>query len=249
MTKNLNEATVHPDKVRPSSAVSRWSMDSSDVSSGVISDSWGSNDGSLNGGITTGASGVGGSEAFSFDGSDDYVNVPHSFASTFGSSSFSVSFWFKTSDTSGNVPIIDNRDESAGFAGFYSWIIQGYLRISIDDGSNDEIVYRTTQVVADGNWHHAVVMRDNDKDSMRILLDGTEAETTAYDPGSPASYGSISHSKDTQIGARYDDSNGSVTSGNSEIDEVRIYSEALSQQQVWKLYNVGRNANWGFSRS
>ncbi|RMF24606.1 MAG: hypothetical protein D6760_02955, partial [Deltaproteobacteria bacterium] len=60
---------------------------------GDATDSVGSSDGTLVGDATFGPGLVG--QAFLFDGSGDYVEISGSSVGTFGSSDFSVLFWFK----------------------------------------------------------------------------------------------------------------------------------------------------------
>lgn len=116
MARDISAASTFKDKVRPVSAVSRWSMDNSDLESGIIKDSWGSNDGSLNGGVSTGVSGVGGGEAFSFDGNDAYLSVPDNSNLDIGaSSSLTVSYWIKSNYSySGDSPCVVSKGNSSG---------------------------------------------------------------------------------------------------------------------------------------
>jgi len=198
------------------------------------------NHGSLNGGVTTGVAGRGGLQAMSFDGNDDYIDISKSVSSEFGSGSFTVMAWVKT-DSSGRV--LDNRNESSGFAGIVMNISNGKIVLSIDDGSNAEIVREGSIDIRDGRWHHVVVMRDNSSNDLRIFLDGeedTESTYTDTSGGNLDSYGSVSHNRNTQIGAEY------VTSDNNAaghiegaISDVRVYGGALSSSEVQTVYRWG----------
>lgn len=224
MTKDFSQASTHPDKVRPSSAISRWSMDSADVSNGKILDSWGSNDGTING-ASTGASGVGGSEAFSFDGTDDYVDIGGS--SSLRPTNVTLSAWLKY-----------GTGRAAGNEGDYTgYLIYGSGTAKISDGSTD---YATSKPIPDdGNWHHVVAVYKDSDPSLAVYHDGVKVEQI--------STGSKANATNPFVLGKYAAGNSAYFSGS--IDEVRVYSEALTQQQVWKLYNIGRNANWGYSRS
>ncbi|WP_414837472.1 LamG domain-containing protein [Candidatus Nanosalina sp. VS9-1] len=241
MTRDISQASTHPDKVRPASAVSRWSMDSSDVSSGTLQDSWGSNDGSLNGGITTGASGVGGSEAFSFDGSDDYVAVGDVLG---GFTRLTVSSWVKVTGSSSNSSYNVVVGNSGAYVLSYQDDTDDFLfRLGLDGGKVD--LRAGIGSVINTGWYHITGTWDGSK--QRIYVNGSKVSeqsasgTMGDTSGKHMIMGSLDTNADGQGQSKY------MFKG--KIDEVRIYSEALSQQQVWKLYNVGRNANWGFSRS
>ena len=239
MSRDLSQATVYKDKVRPSSAVSRWSMDSSDVDSGVIKDSWGSNDGTING-ASTGVSGVGGSEAFSFDGSDDEVEVADD-VSLEGFSEMTVSAWIKFDSVSSDGGIIGKNhnstweiwfDESAANSGRSKVIT---FIFSDSSGSRDRIESKTS--LKTNEWCHIVAVHygDGAKIFLNGVVDGTKNTSVVPDAtdSDPVTIGNWS------AGYPFD----------GKIDDVRLYNEALTQQQVWKLYNIGRNANWGYSRS
>ena len=198
------------------------------------------NHGTLNGGVTTGVAGKAGLQAMSFDGNDDVVDIPYSYCSDFGSSSFSIAGWIKVNS---DGRIVDNRNESSGFVGTYFNISGGNLEFGIDDGSTSEIVVEGSIDVNDGEWHHVVAMRDNSSNGLRLFVDGEEDSNTTYTDtsgGSIDTYGSISHSQNTQIGAEYVVSDGTYAGHiKSVINNVRIYNRGLSSSEIKKLYRGG----------
>jgi len=247
MSRDLSQATTYKDKVRTSSAVSRWSMDSSDVDSGVIKDSWGNNDGTING-ASTGVSGVGAGEAFSFDGSDDNVNLGSIDLSSF--SAVTISLWVKFVSLTENQQIIGtygvNNSADGEAIDVYDWDGNGNIDLAYvrrdSSGNAERILLQIKNLsIGTGTWNHLVATRSGTSASeMELYLNGAKLNTAE-----DASQGAGTFSKTPcVIGERDNDWNLS-----GEIDEVRVYSEALSQQQMWKLYNIGRNANWGYSRS
>ena len=240
MSRDLSQATVYKEKVRPASAVSRWSMDSADVSDGKILDSWGSNDGSLNGGVSTGVSGVGGSEASSFDGSDDYIVMGDK--SELKPSVFTISQWVKyvpANDASGKSALLNCNDYQNGGYWAVTRKDNNETRFRVNDSStNYDITVDYNEYDPRDMWSHFVFLFDGDK--LRAFINGSEVDN------SPINANLNYNSTEVWLGNAelFTDFNFS-----GKIDEVRVYSEALSQQQIWKLYNIGRNANWGFSRS
>jgi len=248
MTRDISQATTYKDKVRPSSAVSRWSMDSSDVDSGVIKDSWGGNDGTING-ASTGVSGVGGSEAFSFDGGNDFVDVPTSL--DLGSDSFSISMWInKSTDVIDRgsvawdeVPLwLQRNNGSASLILYFDEVSNGKIGLQLRDSNNNSIGNdKSNTSLNDGNWHHLTISRKS-SGLLKFYIDGSIS--FSYD--SSGDVGTINNIILSSIVNGAGDHNRNYR---GKIDELRLYTEALSQQQVWKLYNIGRNANWGYSRS
>lgn len=246
MTRDLSQATVHKDKVRPASAVSRWSMDNKDVDEGTIKDTWGSNDGTINNsGDSTmkGTSGVGhAGEAFSFDGNNDYVDTGGNPFSTAGS--FTVSCWANSNGpiSAGNGwrPILgtESSDHGLQIGRSYEGASQtggheAYF-LNVKNNGSSNFIYQEEQPIHE-KWLHFVGLFDGN--SIGLYINGVEVASASAPDRTPGN--------DLLIGGVRTNS----FNWNGKIDEVRTYSEALSQQQIWKLYNIGRNANWGLSRS
>jgi hypothetical protein len=216
-------------------------MDNSDVDSGTIKDSWGGNDGSLSGGVTTGVPGVGGGQAFSFDGSDDAVNIGDVLG---GLSQVTLSAWVKVTGSSSN----SNFNIIIGNSGAYLLSYQDdsddfLFRVNLG-GSKYDLLADISSVLNMGRYHVIGVW---DGSNQYIYVNGTLAnqQATSGNMGNTSGKHMILGSLDTTA----DGTAQSKYMFNGEIDEVRIYNEALSQQQIWKLYNIGRNSNWGYSRS
>ena len=211
---------------------------STDISGTKLSDSWGTNDGTLNGGFTTGVSGVGGKEAVIFNGSDGYVSVPDISAPQ----SITISAWIKWSGATDEKQVIC----SGGYDGSTTEL---ELLINTDeswswktyDGSNHGIVSKGS--VPSSRWLFVTAVYNNNVGIYRLFVDGVLRHTSSDSTG-PAN---TENSAKWAIGASSQPTIQKYFEG--EIDEVRIYSEALTQQQIWNLYNIGRNANWGYTRS
>lgn len=234
MSRDISQATTYVDKVRPASAVSRWSMDNSDLESGTIKDSWSSNDGTLNGGVTTGVSGVGGSEAFSFDGSDDYVDT--GFSPTYPCT---ISFWMRTTSDVTQAPLTGVQTTGTSNNGHVE-VYDGKVQISDPRASSS--TYVSTNY-SKNTWDHYVAIFRSIGD-FELFKNGVKSSG-----GYIGDEIEVHESDNLLIGARYANSGPNSYIFQGDLDEVRVYSEVLSQQQIWKLYNIGRNANWGFSRS
>lgn len=237
MSLDYSQATVHPEKVKPASAVSRWSMDDVDVSGGTIVDSWGPNDGTING-ATTGQGGVGYTgESFSLDGVDDYIEIADDFQGVFDNADFTISLWgyFDSYDTGGQYAF--GYDDGGGdkWMGIYldgngDWYFDS------DDGTTKQHLLFGAGTTS--SWHHFVATH-REGDGYSIYLDGSFV-TSASDNGSPwESTNVVTFGQNAR--------SGQYMSGL--VDEVRIYSEALSQQQIWHLYSIGSYAPWRLTQA
>lgn len=178
-------------------------------------------------------------DAFTFDGTDDYVSFGD-VAELDTASAFSISLWFNRNldnndATNHNVENIliaqsssaDNDNIEIGSNGSS---IQVYLdTISYDPSTSPE----TYDIgLTDDTWYHLVLTYDSgDSTEMHLYVDGTLE-------GSSALWGSTldsSAASPLSIGiARAGSDNWGDYNG--QIDEVRVYTRALSAAEVTDLY-------------
>jgi hypothetical protein len=158
---------------------------------GNANDSVGTNNGSLVGdtGFATGESG----QAFSFDGSGDYVSIPDD-PSHYFTGSFSMDAWMKTSGTNlqqmivaiyecGNFCPTDMANSSA-ILQLYQNQAYGFVRDAAGAGPNaggQDV--QGGPLVNDGVFHHLVFIRDVQAHKLALYVDGTEVDEEDLDPG------------------------------------------------------------------
>lgn len=203
------------------SGISRYKL------SGDVTDSWSSNDGTDNTstGYETGVYG----QAKKFNGTDDYISIDKSLAGT--KSEYSVFSWFKTTD-SGNY----TRIYSEGYSGSNVPFIgiqknsSDQLEIQIKSADTSELMISSSSTVNNGNWHHGGFQLLSDG-TVRLYLDGKLINTGTLPSGT---YTDLNQ---TAIGTLYRDDR--VNYWNGQIDDLRIYSNALTPVQIEKLYNKG----------
>jgi hypothetical protein len=191
-----------------------------DGSGAIATDSSGNgNHGAINGATwTTGKSG----SALSFDG-NDYVQIPGLMGQP---QNITLSAWaqLNAKDTSGAevISLGDHvairLDSSNGAAGFYydgtTW-----------RGTATGVSYAGT------GWHHFVYVVDDNNNIQKVYVDGIEKGSTAYTQS--ISYAGLGFN--TFIGRHANGSNNYDFNGL--VDDVHVYNEALSAQEVLDLYN------------
>lgn len=181
-------------------ATSLWKFDEQSGSTAL--DSLGANDGTYKNGLLP-TNGIA-----TFDGFNDYVDVPDNATLDFGTADLLVSARIKTTSRQLDV-IVDKRVEQSGpVQGFVFFLGQGNLGFQLADG-NGWTNYGSNAFVADGEWHDIAVTVDRDKtDGGQFYLDGMLAGT--FNP--TGRQGSLNNSIDLTIGRRSDSSNlGSFT--------------------------------------
>ena len=189
--------------------------DASDSSLGA------SHDGLLNGDATT-TQDVDRGNVLSLDGSNDYITVGSEFDQP---SNVTLAAWVKFSSSANSggevISIADaisiRLDDPLFGVGAQYDHGSGVSIINADPGSS----------LADDTWHHIALTFDDDGNTQRLYIDGMIAATTNYSE-------SINYSglhPWTTIGAHGPLINSSLDF-EGRIDDVRIYSRALSPNEV-----------------
>lgn len=222
----------------PDSGVSRWTFDNQDTDAGTAFDIWGSNDGTING-ATTGASGANQtyatSEAYSFDGTDNYVDADFN-PSSAGLTEASISGWYNQSvnlSAGENHTVVGGNDESGGQIilrlqntnGTVGWDYHTFDGSTIH-GCNEVF----TGAVPTDTWVHVVGTFNGSE--YRFYYNG-DREATVTD-----STFSIANSN-LGIGAQLRSSTTPQYFHTGKLDDVRIYNKGLTDQEVTNLYNNG----------
>lgn len=184
------------------------------------------NDGVVEGSPTT-ASGLFGTDAYDLDGDDDYVRIPDSSSlDVSDEDTVTVSAWVNidqeaVNEESGWVAIFQNSDTS--------------YNLQFDDVNEPEFtIYDGDWVSADygeinaNEWYHYVGVYDGD--TVELWVNGTRVDTNG-DADSVADSGSV----DAGIGENIDSPDRHL---DGQIDEVRVYDRALSDDEVEGLYDT-----------
>ena len=171
-------------------------------------------------------------QAAVFNGSSSYIQADGIFSSS--PSVMSVSVWFKTTVDGSILDIGDNSAAGAQNRIFFS---SGLLYVSLNGGDGGFASTSATGL-QDGNWHHIVAVWDDGTvtNGIKMYIDGATTPTAQGN-----STQSFTSALDLFIGAN-DNRGASGTPVirqyfNGSIDQVRIYSTALSSSQVTELYN------------
>lgn len=165
-----------------------------------------------------------------FDGSNDYLDIG-SMSALASASSFSVSFWFK------------NNGNSSGNA-FGGWGSSSHNNIGCNPNYSANTFYfvvragsavgalavsSLTTYAPSNTWNHFVCTFDGG--DRKIFINGTQR---ASDTGVAPSTTSSSAGDNVAIGLR------ETYYAKGRIDEVALYSSALSQSEVTDIYNSGK---------
>jgi len=210
---------------RVEDVIAHWALDETE---GVVAhDSIGNNNGTLHGEPVWQPTGGQFAGALEFDGIDDYVETKFILDPAKGS--FSIFAWVK-----GGAPgqvIVSQRDSTDGRTtkpgSAWLWADSSYGRLitRLMHPPFDPLV--SESVITDGQWHHVGLVYDFDDFHRRLYVDGAEvAKDTDV-------VGGVSLNSGLYIGVGEALTPSTFFSGL--IDDVRIYDEALSAEEVAEL--------------
>jgi len=174
--------------------------------------------------------------ALDFDGSNDNVSAGSEDIYDFNGD-FAISVWFKTSDVTGNDVLLGRADADYNLdTGEH-----GYYLLLNDDSGTDYVVFDVGGEAdatydgqlrwagaSDNEWHHAVGVKSGN--SEYLYIDGNLEMSANVNVGDMSASGETLY-----IG----NSRGAFSYFEGQIDDVRIYNYALTEQQIKDVMNQG----------
>lgn len=211
-------------------AVGIWPLDEGTGSSAVdVSDSGFA--GTLANGATWTAGRLG--TAVALDGVDDHVEVPH--APALNAYPLTVAAWIKTTSTTGVRGLV-NKYVAGSFNGWNLFLNDGrlcawYLRDSANSVYGGGGCTFNLAGYNDGQWHHVAYLID--AAGGRLYVDGALKGSLGWtgNPGPPST------TQPVRLG-HYPGAYGGAEYFPGVLDDVRLYSRALSGDEILALYNA-----------
>lgn len=222
----LAKRNATADPLFPNKLVSHWTMDGPDVSGSTVKDVKGSNDGTKQGDPIARSGRLG--QALDFDGSDDYVSLNGLGSTTHDLSEMTVSFWFKTNNSSQetNSAPVSHRDDWDNYWAFLAKDNPDEFTATVQDNNVGALARASFTV---GEWEHfTMVFRGNN--SLKLYKNGTEKDSITDVPTTTPSLTAT----DAYIGRLQ----GTPNYIDGKIDDVRIYDAALSADEINRLYTA-----------
>lgn len=162
--------------------------------------------------------------ALRFDGDEDYVAVPHVDTLSL-SSAFTLSAWIQLKDLEFSSFYRIISKETPGFNDSY-WLSIYNSQLYVGVGGS---VFNSGTSVNEDQWHHVAATFDSDAGEVRMYIDGTQAQlylTSAI---------LTPNSAPLLIGGNWE----SNKYFDGLLDDVRLYDQALTADEITTLANVG----------
>lgn len=207
----------------PTGQVAHWKLD--EVSGIIAVDSAGGHHGTLTNEPVWEAGQING--ALRFDGSDDYINVPHDDTLSLTETMTFVA-WVNASSYGSSYQTIISKDDGGAGSNFWFGTWRQELVFGFYSGGIFKGVFTTGLNLQAGTWYQLAASFDNASDQVRLYVNGAEAQTGTL-ADSPSAV-----SADAAIGRSPD---GEYWRGL--LDDVRIYDSVLPASEIADLNTSG----------
>lgn len=170
-------------------------------------------------------------EAYSFDGSGDYVKIANTNVNLRGNADFAFRAWFKTTQTTKGT-IIERFSPTNQVSIYVNHVADKATFLMKGNGS--ACVINSTTSVNDGQWHHVVaVNKTANPKKMMLFVDGIkQGEITNYNCGT---WGTQSTNGFTSIGggkSTQNLSNPDTFWFNGQIDDIGVWWYDISENEA-----------------
>jgi len=170
--------------------------------------------------------------SLNFDGADDYILINNPASNwKLGTGDFTATFWFKQDPTQSRGDLFSwKSNDSTDDVGFIAnnGTLDVYLKI---DGSGGWKLQGTGASYNKGVWNHGVITRKSS--TIYTYINTIQDSTTAV-----SNENLDNNSGNIRIGSNHASGTPSFAF-NGQIDDVRIYNYALTDEQIKMLYNDG----------
>lgn len=191
----------------------------------------------------TGGSSFSNTKSIELDGVDAVVTMGDVLdMANDGTDAFSISVWFKFTDSTSTILGLVAKQQSGGWLDGYSMSVRGdlnrlYFYLGTLQGYELIRGYGSLSNMNDGNWHHVVLTYDGSQDisGFTLYYDDSSQSITTQTNNTPTR---VATTSDFMIGGR--GTGGSpalVFDGN--IDEVGYWTSELTSSDVTAIYNSG----------
>ena len=165
-----------------------------------------------------------------FDGSNDYISVPSTSSTPvdFSAKNYTIEAWIKPNTASASTdPILSKYGTTDSLRSInFNYASNGKLRL-FERATGTDVSHDSTSTLTLNRWTHVAVTRTSSQ--VKLYIDGS-LDNTISSTFTPNNGGS----QNINIGSQ---ANGQYNFFDGQIGQVRIYSSALTQDQIRQNFN------------
>ncbi|MEG3640272.1 LamG-like jellyroll fold domain-containing protein [Magnetococcus sp. PR-3] len=173
-----------------------------------------------------------------FDGTSGYVKIGHTTETqALTGDALTLEFWMNPDDPgNGDQVLVSKFNYGDNLRAFQTYIdSDGKLGITLDETgtSTSSINFNSGYAVQANVWTHVAITFDDTQDALKLYINGDLETETTYT-------GSIlDNSTDILLGAQLADSSTATTFYDGQLDDVRLWGVARSEDQIDDAYEQG----------
>ncbi|MBN2522556.1 MAG: T9SS type A sorting domain-containing protein [Bacteroidales bacterium] len=222
----------------PSNMISYWKLQESTGPDYV--DFYGSHDASGPGTSPVQTTGISGKAQLFSKSSSNYLTIDdHTDFDWAGTASFTIELWAKFTGT-GTIDVFIGRQPQSNVYWWIGRLSDGKISFELRDNNSISASSTTTGSYNNGQWHHVVAVHNGSLNQNLLYVDAAAPVTTSV-----TYTGNFSSSADIRL-ADFNDGSPTNYHFNGSLDEVAIYSRALSAGEITTHYNNARLYQIGY---
>ncbi len=183
------------------------------------------NNGTVNGATLTSDRFGNSSNAYIFDGQNDFIDTPLGINGNFNNE-ISIGFWLKGNQISTDQGMITLRNAPGQFTGFTDF---GGIAFQVSGVGQGVLALNTNVDVADNNWHCIVGTYNGNE--LKLYVDNQEIGSLI------APFSQLLIQSTFRFGHDNEPIFGNNRYLNGTLDDIGIWNRALTQQEITDLYN------------
>ena len=164
-----------------------------------------------------------------------YISIP-TMGLFLAKNTSSVSMWIKSSGATSPLDYIFGDYAGSSFNHLIYLTTDGKIKRQTRYSSVDSTELSSGTGFGDNNWHHVVSIVNTSNNTQQLYVDGTLADTGSIPTNS---WSSLGNTEKVMIGSLWGSSQTNDLPFGGSIDQVRIFSSAISAGNVTSLYNEG----------